>query len=268
VRQRPDRRPGTVDLDDLWVAYQPILDLQDSSVVAVETLLRSCSDRRPGATAELIARAEGDGSIHELGRSVLLRACEDAATWSSAGEPAPQLMVNLSALQLHGGPFVDEVVETLDRTGLDAGRLAFELTESHPLTQTAQVTLQALASVGVGVAMDDFGTGFGSLNELRQLPLTGVKIDKRFVAGLPNPIDVAFIKAIKDLADVRDLWCVAEGVETAVQRRALQRAGVRYGQGFGLSMPLDADGVRRFIAAHRRSGSWGRASSDDRRQHA
>lgn len=252
MRQRP---PG-VDLDDLWVVYQPVVDLRDDSVVAVETLVRSCSDGRPGATAELIARAEEDGSIHELGRSVLLRACEDAATWAEPGQAAPQLMVNLSALQLHEVPFVDDVVETLGRTGLHADRLAFELTESHPLTEAAAVALEALAHVGVGVAMDDFGTGFGSLQELRELPLTGVKIDKRFVGRLPHPVDLAFITAIKDLADARDLWCVAEGVETDAQRRALQEAGVTYGQGFGLSRPLDADGVRRFIAEHRHRGPW------------
>lgn len=243
-----------VDLDDFWVAYQPIVDLDDGTVVAVETLLRSSHDHRPGAPAELVAKAESDGTIHELGRAVLRRACEDAAIWSSTarqhGATPPRIMVNLSALQLQDVPFVDVVVQILRHTGFAPDQLEFELTESQRLTDTGVMNLAALAHVGVGVSLDDFGTGFGSLNDLRTLPLTGVKIDRRFVGGLPQALDVAFVKAIKDLADARSLWCIAEGVETELQHQTLRDIGVKHGQGFGLSRPLDAERVTAFLQVH------------------
>lgn len=231
------------------VHYQPILDLLDGGIVGVEALARVQHTDRLAPPAEFIGPAERDGTIHALGASVLTQACTQAVSWAGRAPISPQLLVNLSAVQLGEQQFVDQVLRTLASTGLAAQALSFELTESLPLLAStwARPHLQDLARRGIGLALDDFGTGFGSLLDLRDLPVSGVKIDKQFVAGLPNAVDLAVVRAIRDLAAARGAWCVAEGIETEAQRQHLLNLGIRHGQGFWLARPMDAGHLQTYL---------------------
>ena len=158
-----------------------------------------------------------------------------AASWPtpSLGR-ARSVAVNLSARQLQDPGLVDEVAGILRRTGLDAGRLVLEVTESLVMQDPDQTIqrLRALRALGVGLAIDDFGTGFSSLSYLRTLPVDTVKIDRSFIADLDRAAGAALVQGIVELAHSLGLAVVAEGIETPEQADALQRFGCDFAQGF------------------------------------
>ncbi len=236
LREALQEGPGT-----LSVAYQPLIDLGTQRLVGVEALARLTDAEGRTITPDVfIPLAEDNGLIAPLGRRVLDRACADLATWH-ARHPAWRglgVSVNLSARQADLTDLAGEVRDALTRTGLAASLLTVELTETM-LVEAGHATLAALhrlRELGVKIAIDDFGTGYAGLAHLSQLPITGLKIDKSFTAGLPDdPTSVTIVAMIAGLARDLGLSCVAEGIETDEHLLALP-AGL-IGQGWFAGSP-------------------------------
>jgi EAL domain-containing protein (putative c-di-GMP-specific phosphodiesterase class I) len=191
---------------------------------------------------EFIPLAEETGLIVPIGQWVLTTACERLAAWHL--DPALQtlqLAVNVSARQFRQPDFVEQVRETLTRTGAPPDRLKLELTESLVIDDVDATIerMKALKNLGVSFSMDDFGTGYSSLSYLRRLPLDQLKIDRSFVNDVPaNSGDSAIVRTIIAMAEALGLAVIAEGVETAEQRDFLVAHRCRSFQGYLFAKPL------------------------------
>jgi diguanylate cyclase (GGDEF)-like protein/PAS domain S-box-containing protein len=233
---------AALDRGELRVAYQPIVSLREGRVVAVEALARW---ERPGdgqlRPAEFVPAAEETGLIVTVGGWVLDEACRQAARWDgTGGRVAPRVHVNLSERQFAEPHLVDRVRAALSGSGIDPARLCLEVNEHALAGQpgTAAATCEQLAALGVGLAVDDFGTGCSSLAGLRQLPLAALKIDRSFVTGLDGePPDDAVATAVVGLAHNLGLTVVAEGVETRRQLARLDALGCDLAQGHLFAAP-------------------------------
>jgi diguanylate cyclase (GGDEF)-like protein/PAS domain S-box-containing protein len=245
-----------VSRGELWVAYQPIVDLQNEGrSVLIEALLRWDHPARGAVSpAEFIPVAEHSGLIGELGAFVVERACSDvAALRAELGMANLGVSVNLSARQVIDPGFAGELARVLDETGLPPEALATEITETVLMeTSTApEQTLAALRALGVRVVLDDFGTGYSSLGYLNRFELDGLKLDRSFVRelGEDGTNDTAIVDAVVRLARSLGLDLVVEGVETPGQLRALHSMGCRYLQGFLFARPMDIATVREWLAS-------------------
>jgi diguanylate cyclase (GGDEF)-like protein len=232
--------------DQFRVVYQPIADAARLAVTSFEALVRwEHPTRGMVSPAEFIPIAEETGVIVPLGARVLREACRQAATWQALPNGANlAVSVNLSARQLADADLVATVTAALADSGLPAGALWLELTESTVMADAdvAGDTLAELRRLGVHLAIDDFGTGYSSLAYLRRLPIEQLKIDRSFVAGLgDDPEDQAIVGLIVSLAGTLGLSVVAEGVETPEQLSSLRRLGCDTVQGFHVGRPLPPD---------------------------
>jgi diguanylate cyclase (GGDEF)-like protein/PAS domain S-box-containing protein len=235
----------------LRVHYQPILGLGSRTVTGVEALVRwDHPTRGMVAPADFVPIAEETGLIGPLGEWVLEQACRQLAAWDAL-MPGLTVSVNLSGVQIVQPDIVSRIAAVLDRTGVDATRVALEITESV-LMRDAEDTLsvlRALKDLGVKLHVDDFGTGYSSLSYLKRFPVDALKVDRSFVGGLASdPEDIAIVEAIIGLAHSLGMETVAEGVETALQLDALERMGCESAQGFLFSRPLVAEDVARVVA--------------------
>lgn len=234
------------------VHYQPEVDLRHGACVAAEALVRWRRDGTCLPAGEFIDVAEGAGLIVSLGRWILQRACEDARAWPRVGIRTPVVRVNLSALQLEDPALVDDVAEALARSGLPPHRLCLEITESVLIRDglAATAVLHKLKDIGVRLAIDDFGTGYSSLAFLKRFPVDTLKVDRSFVAGLPDDVhDLAIVRGVAAIARDIGLDVVAEGVEMPAQARALRDAGIHRVQGWLYSPALDQQALVQRIAA-------------------
>ena len=233
--------------DQFAVRFQPIVRLNDGSVVGVEALVRWTHPVRGALSpATFIPIAETSGLIVPLGAWVLREACREGARWARARRREPRmapltLTVNLSGRQLQAPGLVEDVAAALAESGLDPASLVLEITETVIMQQTEAnlVTLHALKALGIRLAIDDFGTGYSSLSYLQRFPIDILKIDKSFVDGLSRGgSDAALARTIIALGDTLALRCIAEGVEDDAQRAHLQALGCDYAQGFLFARPL------------------------------
>jgi EAL domain-containing protein (putative c-di-GMP-specific phosphodiesterase class I) len=232
-----------IDREELMVRYQPIVELDSGATVAVEALVRWAHPNE-GLLGphEFVPLAEQTGMIVPLTRTVLRAACRQATAWSAEGAPPLAVQVNLSGAELDDPDLADQVLETLASTGLEPARLVLEITETVLVQDAASgsAQLNRLRDRGVRLALDDFGTGFSSLRYLRSLPLDILKIAKEFIDGVArDDQDATFVRLIIELAAMRGLDVVAEGVETAAQLDRLRALHCRLGQGFHFARPLD-----------------------------
>ncbi|SEP02764.1 putative bifunctional diguanylate cyclase/phosphodiesterase [Trujillonella endophytica] len=235
------------------VHYQPIVAATDGRCVAVEALVRwDHPVRGLLPPAEFLEVAEHTGVVVALGEQVLRRACTDVAGWSEDGRPVA-VHVNASPSQLAHPGFLAVVRSCLADSGLAPDRLVVEITESTVLDAPAvHATLDALAGLGVAIAVDDFGTGYSALTTLRTLPVDIVKIDKSFVAGAATVVaDQAVLQAIAQMAQRLGLQTVAEGVEYPEQQEFVQRAGITQVQGHLHLPPVPAEELAAWLAGHR-----------------
>lgn len=228
----------------LHVHYQPVVDIGTDRLVGVEALARwqHPTDGAVGPDT-FVPLAEAHGFVTELDRWVLERACDETVAATRSGElpPGARVAVNLSARTLDDPDVVAMVDDVVRRTGLTASSLVLEVTETALLQNrdAARASLEGLRALGVGVFLDDFGTGYSSLSFLRELPVTGVKIDRSFVRdAVDRAEDLAITEAILRLGHGLGLETVAEGVETAEQRDLLRRLGCGAAQGYWWSRPV------------------------------
>ncbi len=220
--------------------YQPQINMATGELVGAEALIR-WNDPVNGLRnpADFIPIAEESGSITDIGHWVLSEACRTAAKW-----PLPDLKieVNISPTQIDRGNLLSSVQSALTESGLAPERLDLELTESvFARTDDAHVrnTFSALKSLGVGLVVDDFGTGYSSLLYLKRFPITMMKIDRAFTAGVENgSTDYAIVKAIITLSRAMGVQLVAEGIETEQQRDILIQEGCLVGQGYLYAKPM------------------------------
>ncbi|WP_019818990.1 sensor domain-containing protein [Saccharomonospora saliphila] len=227
----------------LWVAYQPIVDLRTYRRVAVEGLLRW---QHPAhgliSPGEFIPLAEESDLINLIGGHMLRTATRELALRRWRDGTPTRLTVNLSARQLDDESLVADVDRVLRDTGLPPGELCLEITESALMREPAAAAevLTALRGLGVRLAIDDFGTGYSSLAQLWKLPLDTLKIDRSFVAGLGGPGETdaeAIIKGIVTMAHSMGLVVVAEGAETDRQVAVLRELGCDQAQGYHFGKP-------------------------------
>ena len=245
---------------EIVVHYQPIVDLDDDSIIGFEALARWHHPSRgllePNS---FIPVAEEIGLIELIDRSVLAQACAQTRAWQSAHRrPVPLLVsANLSSRRLVQEELAEDVAGVLDEAGLEPQSLILEITESAMTrdVDAAVANLCALKASGVRIALDDFGTGYSPLTNLGRLPIDIVKIDQSFVNGHGQGAAAPHAPAVGDLAAAivqlaRTLGHtpIAEGVERAEQARRLTALGCRLAQGYHLGRPLDAAATARLLA--------------------
>ena len=242
VRTIVDELRTAIEQRRVHLQFQPVIDLQDESVVAYEALARWRSDRLgPIAPAEFIGIAERTGLIVPLGRHLLERSIVEA---SSATWPADaNVHVNMSRRELQQPDLSREIAGLLDTHGLDARRLVVEVTETAAEVDTLRMieTLSGLSSLGVRVALDDFGVGVTSLSNLANYPLNIVKLDRSLVTALDpevgHPRSSDRVRAIVELCHAHGLTVTAEGVETREQADSLRSLGCDFAQGYLFGRP-------------------------------
>ena len=230
--------------------YQPVVDLGTGRVVGVEALARWTSpDLGPVPPSRFVAVADSAGLSPELDRWALGRALRDAAALRADGRlPADaHVAVNLSARNLADPALVDLVVEAAAASGTPASLVALEITESAVMgdAERSVETLRTLRNRGFQVLVDDFGTGYSSLAYLRDLPITGLKVDRSFVQGIADDADaLAIVASVVDLAHAVAVRVVAEGVETEQQAALLREMGCEAAQGWLWSAAVPAAELR------------------------
>ena len=234
-----------IERDELFLCYQPKINLQTGDVLGVEALLRWQHPLRGLVSpVDFIPVAEETGLIVPIGDWVLRRACEDALRWSAAGIDNVNVAVNLSARQFRQGDLQKTIEGLLYELEFDPNRLELEITESLLMddTEASQVALYDLKALGLGIYLDDFGTGYSSLAYLKKFPIDGLKIDRSFIRDIPGDSDdEAITRAIVALSAALRLKVVAEGVETQSQLDFLLQEGCDEVQGFLFSKPLAYD---------------------------
>lgn len=233
--------------NQLLLHYQPQVDLPSGRIVGVEALVRWHHPVRGMiAPSDFIPVAEESGLIIPLGLWVLHTACRQAREWLDQGLDMGEMAVNISAHQFRQSDFVASVRRALSDTGLPAGRLELEITETAVMhsADSSVSTLAELKAMGVKLAIDDFGTGYSSLAYLRRFPIDRLKIDRAFVADLASDPDAAsLVASIIALGRSLGLRLVAEGVETPEQADFLREMACERVQGFHFYRPVAADQV-------------------------
>lgn len=252
-----------LDRGDLAVHYQPKVALATGRIVGWEALARWQHPERgmiaPGA---FISLAEETGLILPLGAWVLGEACRQAAAWQRASATPLAISVNLSMRQFRQADLAGVVAGALAAAGLAPAGLELEITESLAMEdpEATVATLSRLRGLGVGLALDDFGSGYSSLRSLQQLPLDVLKVDRSLVAGVGDGAHAAgVLRAIVALGHTLGLQVVAEGVETAAQVRPLRAVHCDLGQGYHFGRPVPAPAAEALLAAQ---SGWLRAARD------
>jgi diguanylate cyclase (GGDEF)-like protein/PAS domain S-box-containing protein len=234
-----------VEREQLEIYFQPEIDLATNRINAAEALLRWHHPRLGSVSpSDFIPLAEETGLILELGKWVMRQSLLHAASWYAAN-PALDLTisVNLSVRQyLHLG-IVEDVARLLKETGVAAGKLRLEITETILMDEktASRTVLERLDDLGVQLAVDDFGSGYSNLGYLKRLPVEALKIDQIFIGGLGHDLnDQAIVRAITNLSHQMGLRVTAEGVETAEQLAIVREIGCDSAQGYFFARPLPA----------------------------
>jgi diguanylate cyclase (GGDEF)-like protein/PAS domain S-box-containing protein len=230
---------------EIYLVYQPQVELIGGKVAGLEALARwRTADGTLISPTKFIPIAEQSGEILMLGSWLLEAACRQAVSWQNLGIALTPLTVNVSPRQFLQDDMVETVRAILDRTGLDPNLLQLELTETALMTDSPGILqrMDKLADIGVGFSLDDFGTGYSSLSYLNRFPIRIIKVDKSFIAGIPDDArQAAIVNAVIAMGHELGIKVVAEGVEAARQGEFLREAGCDLAQGFFYSHPLGAD---------------------------
>jgi diguanylate cyclase (GGDEF)-like protein len=235
----------------LFLHYQPQIDIQTGAVIGIEALLR-CQDAHAKTInpADFIPIAEETGSIIPIGEWVIRTACQQSQLWQQMELGNLPIAVNFSVKQLQDPHLIDIISEILAETNIAPATLEIEITESiaiKDLDKTIAI-LTSLRAIGVKISLDDFGTGYSSLAALKYLPLDRLKIDRSFIRELkPNTVDASIVNMIVNLGHELNLNVVAEGVETIEQFELLRSINCDAVQGFFFSRPVTATALETMI---------------------
>lgn len=236
--------------NELTLHYQPEVDLGTGRICAVEALLRWNHPTRGLLTAgAFIETAEESGLVVDIGDQVLRQAIAQLADWQD-DHPDLEMWINVSPAQLMSRDVATQVQRLLNEFDVRPQRVCLEVTEHVVLGDLDATTgiLRRIRDMGIKLALDDFGTGYSSMKQLKQLPITALKIDMAFVAGLGvSDHDSAIVDAAINLAAAFDLGTVAEGVETHQQITELRRRGCQVAQGFLLAEPAAPDRIAELL---------------------
>ncbi|MBU1690840.1 MAG: EAL domain-containing protein [Gammaproteobacteria bacterium] len=228
----------------ILLQYQPQIGRVSGEIVGMEALVRWQHPELGLIMPDsFISLAEDSDLIIPLGEWVLHQACEQARIWRDAGLPPLRIAVNMSPRQLQHPRLLDQIRQTLARTGLDPTCLELEITESMILQHSDELigTLTELRQMGISIAIDDFGTGHSSLSALQRLPVDVVKIDRSFVSNIiTDANDASIVTAVIEMGQKMGLKIIAEGVETEDQMMFLQSRKCDFMQGYYFSKPLPA----------------------------
>jgi diguanylate cyclase (GGDEF)-like protein len=249
-----------LDTTQLYLEYQPIVDLATQSLVSFEALCRWKHPEMGNVPpTRFIAVAEKSGLIVPLGDYVLREACRQLQEWQGDGLRLVPIGVNVSPLQLARTDFAAQVRKVTQATGVDPQLLYFEITESALLAEADRhvATLCELREMGCRIAIDDFGAGYSTFSYLKRLPVDTLKIDRSFIRELEvKPADAAVVRGIVDMARGMGVATVAEGVETAGQLTLLRDMGCQRGQGFRFSPAVSARRCRALLNALGEEARW------------
>ncbi len=230
--------------DGFYMAYQPQISLSTGALMGIEALLR-CNDENLKETniEHLISIAEKSSLIIELGERIFVLVCEQIARWNKMGQPSCVVAINLSRRQLSDRHLVAMIEKTVKKYKIDIDQIEFEITESaliHSHT-LAQDNVRRLREMGFRFSIDDFGTGFSSLSNLRYFSLDKLKIDRSFIVEIAeNSHDQIIVEATINMAKSLGLTVLAEGVETEEQADILRRYGCDEMQGYLYSKAISA----------------------------
>jgi diguanylate cyclase (GGDEF)-like protein len=221
--------------------YQPLVELKTKRIVGVEALLRWQPEGEELLLPDrFVPLLEETGLILPIGEWVLKNGCKQLNEWRQAGHDI-RLSVNISARQFHSHNIVERISKIVRRSGCLPSQICLELTESVIMEDSEGniKKLMHLREMGFSLSIDDFGTGFSSLNYLKRLPISEIKIDRTFVNGLPSNVsDIAIVNTIIHMANCLGMNVVAEGIETEEQLLFLSTNGCDKGQGYYFSEPV------------------------------
>ncbi|ATA24136.1 diguanylate cyclase [Brenneria goodwinii] len=245
--------------NEFEVFYQPLVSLSNNEIVGAEALLRWRHPQKGllGPSAFLPALESGNWA-ECIGDWIMLTACKQAAEWNNAGAKDFRISVNLFSAQFRSGTLSQKIADILNQTGLPASSLEVEITENIILRhdQNMLQPLYALRDAGIGIAFDDYGTGYASLSVLKNYPVTRLKIDQTFVRTMcESPTDAAIVWAIIYLGKSFGLGVIAEGVETLEPCEQLRSRGCDEAQGYLFGHPMSAKDFTKLLkSSHRLAG--------------
>jgi diguanylate cyclase (GGDEF)-like protein len=237
--------------DDFTIVYQPQFSLKNASLTGVEALLR-CNSKEVEdiPISRLISIAEESNIIHNISRFVMQRCCRQISEWQELALSPLKIAVNLSRKELSDENLVHMITENLSACNINPGILEFEITESTLLqnNHTAKKNINELRKLGCSFSIDDYGTGFSSLSNLREFDLDKIKIDKSFIHDLEhNNNDKIIVSATINMVKELGLTVLAEGVETEGQEKLLKIYGCDEVQGYLYSQPLNAEKITELL---------------------
>ncbi|MCC5626016.1 bifunctional diguanylate cyclase/phosphodiesterase, partial [Nostoc sp. CHAB 5715] len=240
------------------VYYQPIVSLTKGSILGFEALLRwQHPERGLLNPADFISLAEETGLIFSIGNWVLHEACSQMQAWrmSDHSNFLEKISVNLSLKQFSQRDLIEQIGQILHSTGIDAGTLVLEITESVIVENGGKATaaLLQLREMGIELSIDDFGTGYSSLSRLYNFPISVLKIDRSFISLMSaNSKNLEIIEIIITLAHKLGVDVLAEGVETKEQLALLRKLNCEYAQGNFFSVPLNSSAAEALIMTNPR----------------
>ncbi|MEY4564068.1 MAG: hypothetical protein RLZZ618_3345 [Pseudomonadota bacterium] len=242
-----------LERQEFKVHYQPKIDVKTQAITGVEALLRWTNPQLGSVSpVRFISLAEETGLIVPIGRWVLRTACEQSAAWQRAGLPPVHMAVNISVRQFADDSLVDDVAYALSSSGIAPASLELEITENMVITNPtrALALLTRIKSMGVRLAIDDFGSGYSSLGQLKTFPVDTLKVDRSFIHDLArNADDRAITEAIISMGKSLSLNVVAEGVETIEQLDFLRASACDEMQGFYFSQAVSAEAFATLLRA-------------------
>jgi len=242
-----------IERRELFLVYQPRIDIATRQVVGAEALLRWRHPRYGVLSPEaFLPLADDSGLLVPIGRWVLAEACAQGRRWMEEGISPLSVVVNVTARQLRGGAIAEQVREALAASRLPAESLVIEVPEAavRQLSEPLESALAAVTALGARLGIDDFGTGYAGLPALQRLRASAVCIDRKLVGGVPhNPERAGLAKALIALARNMNFEVIAKGVETHAQREFLAEAGCRVCQGDLFAAPNPADIVAPMLRA-------------------
>jgi diguanylate cyclase (GGDEF)-like protein/PAS domain S-box-containing protein len=236
------------------VFYQPVVQLATRRVVSFEALLRwDHPSQGLISPYRFIEAAEDTGILVSIGHWLILQACQQLRDWETKNypqQPVVNITVNLSARQFADARLASDIQNALQQTGIDPSRLQLEITERIAATdpKLTITVFSHLKHLGIGVVLDNFGTGTTSLRGLRQFPVDALKIDRSLVQEMQSDLAACdIVELMVALAHKMKLSAIAEGIETARQAERLLELGCEYGQGYYFSQPLEAKAAEQFM---------------------